>query len=45
MKRVAGDALKEFWRTHQDEWVFWQNFFTLDQFERIKQSTAPSYFA
>eukprot|EP01127_Copromyxa_protea_P017465 TRINITY_DN5316_c0_g1_i2.p1 TRINITY_DN5316_c0_g1~~TRINITY_DN5316_c0_g1_i2.p1 ORF type:complete len:146 (+),score=42.24 TRINITY_DN5316_c0_g1_i2:284-721(+) len=45
LNKVAGEAIKEFWRTHQGEWVFLQHLFTREQTEAIKQSTSSSYFA
>jgi len=42
---VAQESLKEFWRTHQDEWQFFSAQFTYEQQEAIKQSSLPSYFA
>eukprot|EP01124_Arcella_intermedia_P011963 TRINITY_DN18305_c0_g1_i1.p1 TRINITY_DN18305_c0_g1~~TRINITY_DN18305_c0_g1_i1.p1 ORF type:complete len:1661 (-),score=461.62 TRINITY_DN18305_c0_g1_i1:25-4656(-) len=45
LKKIASECLKEFWRTHQDEWIFEQNKFTPEQIEAISQTTAPSYFA
>jgi hypothetical protein len=45
LRKIASEAMKEFWRTHQDEWVFWQHSFSPEQIVKIKQSTSPSYFA
>jgi len=45
IKKTASDSVKEFWRTHQDEWIFFQEKFTYEQISAIKQSTAPSYYA
>jgi proteasome activator subunit 4 len=45
LRKIASEAMKEFWRTHQDEWVFWQHSFSSEQIAKIKQSTSPSYFA
>jgi len=45
IKKTASDCVKEFHRTHQDEWVFFQQKFTYEQLSAIKQSTAPSYYA
>jgi proteasome activator subunit 4 len=42
---IAQESLKEFWRTHQDEWQFFSEHFTFEQQELIKQSSLPSYFA
>lgn len=45
LQGIARDALKEFWRTQTDEWVFNQTKFTPSQIDSIQQSTIPSYFA
>jgi len=45
IKKTASDCMKEFWRTHQDEWIFEKEKFTQDQIDAITQTTAPSYFA
>ena len=42
---IVKETLNEFWRTHQDEWLFFQELFTQDQQDSIRQSTVPSYFA
>jgi len=45
-KKLSSESIKEFWRTHQDE--FWPQIeeekFTKDQLNSIKQTTRPTYF-
>jgi len=45
IKKIASDCLKEFWRTHQDEWIFEKEKFTQDQIDVISETSGPSYFA
>jgi len=45
IKKIASDCLKEFWRTHQDEWIFEKEKFTQDQIDAISETSGPSYFA
>jgi len=45
LNKTASDCLKEFWRTHTDEWIFFQRKFTADQVATIRQTSTLSYYA
>eukprot|EP01126_Amoeba_proteus_P037938 TRINITY_DN3933_c0_g3_i5.p1 TRINITY_DN3933_c0_g3~~TRINITY_DN3933_c0_g3_i5.p1 ORF type:complete len:404 (-),score=65.80 TRINITY_DN3933_c0_g3_i5:188-1399(-) len=46
LNKTVGNCLKEFWRTHQSEWIFLQHLFTEEQVDTIRQTTtSASYYA